>query len=266
MSTNRLGGGKNLDRFWTGHLPTDKNTRVHLEEPEKKEVPDLEEVSDYPYARQSRYRGTFEFHFEDWKGRTQSKKGDYEYRTGSGLFIVDTKSDYPSPEEVIDELNEILPASITESLSVDRQSLWDFFDNANQYDQLVLIGPAGRFEYRVLRDVATTLRDEGIESPESLTRNEAESLFDDVDAAESVIPVLEDLEIPELIEGPEDLGIERDDYAIEKANVAFKFKEDLVGVSYTRGDLRIHEDASDEQEEYVIQLFERDVIYPSYGR
>lgn len=266
MSTNRLGTGERLNRFWSGRLPNAPNGKVRLEQPDSDSVPDLDEIPEYPYKGQDRFTGEFEFYYEDWKGNEQSKKGEYQYRAGSGLFIVDTSADFPTPEDVIEELNQLFQKEITESLSVRREALWDFFENASKYDELVILGPAGRFEYRTLRDVASALRDNNIRNPETLTRDQAEEVFSNAEEAQSLIPLLRDVDIPDEIEDPADLGITRDEYTIERADVAFGFRDDLVGVEYNRGDLRIKDDASSIEEEFVIQLFERDVVYPSYGK
>lgn len=269
MSTNRLGRVENFDQFWRQNHLSSSNSRVELEgtqEPDSVEA--LEEISGYPYDGQDQYQGELKFHFSDWKERDQIEEGEYEYRAESGLLLLQLESERVDPEQIIQTLNDQLggSTSIKDSISVKREALWKFFEEADQYDELTVTGPEGRFDFTTFKQVASRISPSDLDDFESLEALEDNPNVHDPEAVWDVKPLLEKTDLDREINSIEDLGIEPAKYFIERGVVHFEFRDELVSVTYDRGNLRINDDASETGREYVTQLFEKEVVYPSYGR
>jgi len=269
MSTNRLGRAENLDQFWHQNPLNSSDTGVDLKIPEEPDpVESLDEISEYPYDGQDRYCGDLEFHFTDWQGNPRIEEGEYEYRSESGLFLLQLDSGRVDPEEIIQTLNQQFGSSgnIKDSISVKRGALWSFFEYADQYDMLTLTGPEGRFDFTTLKQVAHRVSRDDIKHYNSIEDLELSPEIQEPKAVKDVLPLLDKVDLHGEIESVNDLGVDPAKYFIERAEVHFKFREELVSVTYDRGNLRINEDASQLSREYVTQLFEQKVVYPSYGR
>lgn len=166
---------------------------------------------DYPYQGQSIYSGTLIYDERSEFGRARDIEIKYEYRTESGLFILQSDVDFPT-DEVINEINSTSNNSfhVYRTLSPDRESLWDFISNSE----------------RVI-EVSFLHSSEG-----------------EIDAAEISGESLPDVAM---------------DLPIESATAVYKHDDQQILVRYTGGSIRI-DAPSMEASEYIIQLFERDVL------
>jgi len=269
MSTNRLGRVENLDQFWHQTHLKSSESRVDLKIPEEPEtVESLDEISEYPYDGQDRYSGTLEFHFTDWQGNSRTEDGEYEYRSESGLFLLQLDSGRVDPEDILETLNQQFGNSgkIKDSISVKREALWSFFEEADQYDTLTLTGPEGRFDFTTLKQVAHRVSHDDIANYNSIEDLELSAEIQEPEKVQDVLPLLNKVDLHGDIESINDLGVDPAKYFIERSEVHFEFRDELVSVTYDRGNLRINDDATQLSREYVTQLFEQKVVYPSYGR
>lgn len=180
----------------------------------------------YPFNGQTAYSGVIEYSEEAMWGSGRDVELEFQFRDQSNLFILDTEVDLPSVETVIQKLNTLSSddVKIYRSLTVHRERLWDFLNNADKIIDLTLIGNKG-----------------------------TEISLEELDA---------NLHEPEF---------EIEQYPIESATVVFSYKGERILTRYTDGTLSVHSDVS-EATEYLVQLFERDVIVESednstdYGR
>lgn len=269
MSTNRLGRARNLDQFWRQSHLSSSEAQVELEIPERpSHVDSFADVPEYPFEGQDRYRGWFKFRFRDWQGKERTEEGEYEYRDESRLFILSPKSERVPAKDILQAINEQLDntAKIQDSISVKRKPLWDFFGNADQYDSLVLTGPKGRFDFTTLKHVAHRLDADELANLKTLSEAEVQNRVKEPEKVKAVIPLLDDINLSSEIRSLDDLGIDPSRYLIERGEVKFEYQDELVSITYDRGDLSFNDEVSEDGREYVVQLFERDVVYPSYGR
>lgn len=269
MSTNRLGRAKNIDEFWRQSHLSNSETKVELEIPEQpQQIHSFDKVPEYPFEGQKRYCGKFEFHFSDWQGKQRTEDGEYEYRDGSRLFLLKLNSERIPAKEILQAINDQLGNSgkIQDSISVKRQPLWNFFSHANQYDSLILTGPKGRFDFSTLKHVAHRLEPGELSELKTLSEAELKSKIKEPEKVKDIFPLLKDIDFSNGVKSIEDLGLDSSRYLIERAEVKFEYREELVSISYDRGDLTFNDEVSEDGKEYVVQLFEREVVYPSYGR
>lgn len=169
---------------------------------------------EYPFDGQSAYGGLIEYSEDAMWGGGRDVELEFEFRDQSNLFILDTEVDLPSVESVIQKLNALSSddVKIYRSLTVHRDRLWDFLNNADKLIELTLIGKHG-----------------------------TEISFEELST---------ELHEPEL---------EIEQYPIESATVVFSYRDEQVLTRYTDGTLSVHSDVSNATE-YLVQLFERDVI------
>jgi len=172
---------------------------------------------EYPFDGQSAYSGVIEYSEDAMWGSGRNVELEFEFRDQSNLFILDTEVDPPSVESVIQKLNALSSddVKIYRSLTVHRERLWEFLQNADKIIELTLIG------------------DQGTE-----------------------------ISFEELGSGLNDPELELEQYPIESATVVFSYKGEQILTRYTDGTLSVHSDVS-EGREYLVQLFERDVIAES---
>ena len=172
---------------------------------------------EYPFDGQSAYSGVIEYSEDAMWGSGRNVELEFEFRDQSNLFILDTEVDLPSVESVIQKLNALSSddVKIYRSLTVHRERLWEFLQNADKIIDLTLIG------------------DQGTE-----------------------------VSFEELGSGLNDPKLELEQYPIESATVVFSYKGEQILTRYTDGTLSVHSDVS-EGREYLVQLFERDVIAES---
>jgi hypothetical protein len=71
-----------------------------------------------------------------------------------------------------------------------------------------------------------------------------------------------EISFEEMGSGLNDPELELEQYPIESATVVFSYKGEQILTRYTDGTLSVHSDVS-EGREYLVQLFERDVIAES---
>ncbi|WP_157884803.1 hypothetical protein [Halorubrum aethiopicum] len=172
---------------------------------------------EYPFDGQSAYSGVIKYSEDAMWGGGRDVKLEFEFRDQSNLFILDTEVDLPSVESVIKKLNALSAddVKIYRSLTVHRDRLWNFLNNADKIIELTLIS------------------DQGTE-----------------------------ISFEELRPEPYDTELEIEQYPIESATVVFSYEGEQILTRYTDGTLSVHSDVS-EATEYLIQLFERDVIAES---
>jgi hypothetical protein len=172
---------------------------------------------EYPFDGQSAYSGVIEYSEDAMWGSGRNVELEFEFRDQSNLFILDTEVDLPSVESVIQKLNALSSddVKIYRSLTVHRERLWEFLQNADKIIDLTLIG------------------DQGTE-----------------------------ISFEEMGSGLNDPELELEQYPIESATVVFSYKGEQILTRYTDGTLSVHSDVS-EGREYLVQLFERDVIAES---
>jgi|AntDeeMinimDraft_5_1070356.scaffolds.fasta_scaffold00990_2 hypothetical protein len=171
----------------------------------------------YPFDGQSAYSGLIEYSEDAMWGGGREIELEFQFRDQSNLFILDAEVDLPSVESVIQRLNSLSSddVKIYRSLTVHRERLWDFLNNADKIIDLTLIGDQG-----------------------------TEISFEELDS---------ELHEPEF---------EIEQYPIESATVVFSYEGEQILTRYTDGALSVHSDVS-EATEYLVQLFERDVIADS---
>lgn len=165
----------------------------------------------YPFSGQTIYRGTIQYREEAELGGGREIEIQFEFRDQSSLFILESDVDIPSVESIISRLNALSPNEfiIYRSLTVHRERLWTFLQEADQLIEVTLIDEHG----------------------------------EKVDSGEL------DLNHPENIQ----------QHPIESATIAFDYGGEQIVTRYTDGTLSIHSD-NPEAREYIIQLFERDVL------
>ena len=269
MSTSRLRRAKNLDQFRRQSHLKSSEAKIELEIPKQPEqIRSLAEIPEYPFEDQERYAGQFEFHFSDWQNELRTEKGEYEYRAGSRLFLLKLKSERVPANDILDAINDQLTSSakIQGSISVKRQSLWNFFSYADQYDSLILTGPKGRFDFTTLKHVAHRLSPDDLPEIESMSTTQVQNHVQEPEKVRDIMPLLRDINLSKEINSIDDLEIDQSRYLIEEAEVRFRYQDELVSIRYDRGDLTFNDGVSEDGREYVVQLFEREVVYPSYGR
>lgn len=171
----------------------------------------------YSFDGQSAYSGLIRYTEDALWGGGRDIELEFEFRDQSNLFILDTEVDLPSVESVIEKLNAYSSedVKICRSLTVHRERLWNFLNNA---DKII--------EFNLIDDHGT------------------EVTFEELDSGRHGTP------------------LEVEQYPIESATVVFSYEGEQILTRYTNGSLSVHSDLS-EATEYLVQLFERDVIAES---
>lgn len=166
---------------------------------------------EYPYEGQTIYRGAIQYREEAELGGGRQIELKFEFRDQSSLFILESDVDIPSIDSVISKLNTLSPSEfiIYRSLTVHRERLWTFLQEADQLVEVTLFNENGK-------------------------------QFELGDA---------ELEVAETIR----------EYPIESATMAFEYAGEHIVTRYTDGKLSIRSENPDARE-YIIQLFERDVL------
>lgn len=274
MSTKRLGRIEDFDKFRRQTYLNNSESSVDLKNTDQTPVRDHSEVEDYPYDGQDIYSGDLIYNFTDWKGESRTEPASFEYRSQSGLFLLTLDSERVDPDEILRTLDDQFGDSdgMKTSISVKRETLWNFFEKADQYDSLILTGSEGRFDFTTLKSAADHLSNEDIKSDTTLAEANLSDQFENPEEFKQVLPMLKKIDLSSNISSLGDLGVRREQYFIERAEVYFEVTDDsddateVVSVTYDRGNLQISDDASYNGREYVTQLFEKEVVYPSYGR
>lgn len=255
MSTQRLGRVKNLERYWSENL-LDSSADIDLREVSEELIYSLDEFDNYPYERQLKISGGFIYYEDDRSGEPVPYPGEYEYRAGSGLFILDASSDRIRPKKVFAEINQNLSGGVElqRTFTLDRASLWEFFSSASKIDELEIKTEKGNYDAAILMELLRqdnpldALRDADFDSPVNTL---------------ALRNVIEDIENPESVETLFDLGIDLYSTTIKKAKATYFDGEDFADLKFEGGILSVDGD-TDVAREYVLQKFEQDVVYPSY--
>jgi hypothetical protein len=165
----------------------------------------------YPFDGQTIYRGTIQYQEQAELGGGRDIELQFEFRDQSSLFILESDVDIPSIESVIKRLNTLSPNEfiIYRSLTVHRERLWTFLQEADQFIDATLVSKHGE---------TMDLGEYNLESPRNIQQ-----------------------------------------HPIESATIAFEYGGEQIVTRYTDGTLSIHSD-NPEAREYIIQLFERDVL------
>lgn len=164
----------------------------------------------YQYDGQRILQGNFEYDEPSQYGADRTVSIDFEYRSGSNIFILKTEVDFQI-SRFIQELNSISPNNfqIYRSLTPTRQHLWDFFRNSDGLVEMTVLTKKGQ-----------------------------------------------EVDMESLDEPMEEIA---EKYPIESATAIFEFGDQSIVTRYTEGTINIDTD-DPKANEYITQLFERDVI------
>lgn len=253
MSTNRLGRSKDLEKYWSEHLGDQPETNVAIKSIDREHIEGFREIEGYPFSGQIKLSGTFSIEIPGREGGHFTQTGRYEYRTASELFLLETPTDLVDAEKVFSDLNTQLGSSaeIQQALSLQRESLWTFIKEADDVETLVLRGPEGTYDATKL---LALLR---YEDPVEALHESPE--FNELRTIENIEEVITSVEGPSEIQGIQELDIDIYNTIIDKVEATYWYRGRSVDVWYHRGVLKF--DAEDAvAREYVIQLFERDVL------
>ncbi|MFY4811610.1 hypothetical protein ACOJIV_02735 [Haloarcula sp. AONF1] len=165
---------------------------------------------DYPFT-QTVYQGVLLYDEPSEYTPGREIKIDFEYRDGSGLFILELNTDVGSVDELAQAVSDAIPEQFTvyRNLHVPEDALWEFLSQADSVIDIRVLAEGSEVSYDEIEDV----------DPSKVIGN----------------------------------------YAIESAEVGFVIEGHNIVVKYHQGDLQIETSWVDGQE-YIIQLFERDVL------
>lgn len=254
MSTNRLGRAEDLDEHWTEQLLDESPELELVGEIERSTAEPL--ISNYPYSRQLILTGRFEYEMQGRHEARVAYNGSFEYRADSGVFLIDSTTDRVEPRDIFKELNEYLSRKrkLKDALSLDREALWEFIESADLIEELRLKGPEGEYDAVDLLDVVNS------DSPlQTLDNMEFEDEYSEKALRSMVKKLNPSADSPSLY----DLDIDLYKTTIGKVTATFWYEGYTSTVTFRRGILSITGESSDARE-YLIQKFERDVLYPSY--
>lgn len=217
MSVNSIARSEDLD--WSKDLSGDRLSITSIESRDA-----IGRLENYPseFEGQTILSGAISYEQKGRKGFTLSKTGRYEYRVKSGLFLLSIKGRNPTPEAVFEEINKQSDSKngVRRFKDFSRQSLWKFFSNASQIQEISLLG-----------------------------HPDAESIID-----LSNLQEMDDEKLKQIAKK----------YPIKQAKLAFEDPNtgEIIILKYRDGSFDLPQ-ASREGVEYVIQLFERDVVASS---
>ena len=186
-----------------------ENSDISIDSIEKKSASPL--CNNYPFQDQPVYYGNLIYHERSEFGGSRDIKCEYQYRTGSGLFALQSEVDTVL-EQVIEKINSVASDEfhIYRNLSPRRGVLWNFISNSNRVIEISFLNEKGQ----------ETQADE----------------FNNIELAEIA-----------------------SNYPIDTATAVYKHGNKEILVRYTGGSIVVDTD-DPEANEYIIQLFERDVI------
>lgn len=221
MSTSNLAIAKDLEKYWSFHEVDEGESRFSIDSVERLKAQAY--CDDYPFAGQVLISGSFTYTEPGRRGYEPEALGWFEYRSASNLFLLQIKQAHLDPETVREELDAAIdaPVDIDGMKTVSRECLWNFFDRADEINEI-------------------TVRDRGGESTLHSVLLSGESL-------------------------DESGNLVAENRFIKSAKA--KYIEPNSGqpiiVKYSVGELNIPHDPA-RAREYVIQLFEREVIHPQF--
>lgn len=193
-------------------LPNITGERVSIISLETDSISSL--VEDYPFSNQSIFFGEFEYSQEEHPFDpevTRTVRGKFSYRTESGLFMLRSYTDNPSPSEIVRELNSELPRGIKINigLNLSRSQIWRFIEFADKKLNIQVLFKGETVEYE------------------------------------------------EVSENPSARRLK--DHLVSKAKLIFEYQGERIHVLYL-GDSMSISGRSDKGREYVLQLFEKEVL------
>lgn len=255
MSTNTLGHSPKFARYWDGKGEKLADW-VTVTSYEVDTVPISEEVEDYPYSGQGRIQGSFEYQKPTYDD-SYAPKGSFEYRCGSGLFLISTDATRPSHEEVLSNINEKLSrdAEIKHAISVSREGLWQLFDHAESIDPLLVVGREGKYDLNDLLRVIRHSDGDALATLESLHREGK------VENYHVLKRVLENIDDTKNVGSITDLDIDLHRCRVSYAVAEFRTSDvNFVTVTYSGGNIEIDAD-SESAREYAVKLVETHLIH-----
>lgn len=254
MSTSRLGRSEGLEKYWSEHLGDRPETDVAIKSIDRKHVESFTEVMDYPFDGQIKLTGTFTFEIPGRNNDSFTQTGEYEYRTASELFLIETSTDLVDAEDVFADLNRQLasPAEIQRALSLPRDSFWRFIEEADTIETLILRGQEGTYDATKLLSLLQ------YDVPVEVLRTNPE--FSDLRSIKNIEGIITSVDAPSEINGIQDLNIDIYSTIIDEVKATYWYSDRAADVWYKRGVLQLDAEDADARE-YVIQLFERDVAH-----
>ncbi len=253
-----MGWSARLDQYWSESFLSEYSKQIEITKSEWDHLRPLESVPDYPYKNQRRLTGTIRYQMDGWRdSEVPPKELEFEYRSSSGLFLLNISSDRPKPDKVINQLNEAISEKgrIKKRISFNREFLWDFITGAHEVQKIILTGPNGEI------NLPYEEQDEKTAKPDGDGSN-----FLDWMISIQPFSTAEHLstEEPEIPKPPiEEISEKIDRYSIKYANVSFLRNGKPVPIEYKQGKIGVL-GGSKRDREFIVERFERDVIYQSY--
>lgn len=253
MSTSRLGRAEDLDKYWSEHLGDRRETSVVIESLEKRIGHSFPEVEDYPFEGQIILEGNFDFEIPGRNGESFYQSGSYQYRTASGLFLLETLTDQVDPDKVFSEINsQLSPTSqIKEALSLPRDSFWRFIEEADSIEKLILRGPDGVYDANNILQI--------LKSTDPIQSLKTDPEFQNLRNIDNIEAALSGVVQSTRINGIQDLDIDIYETVIDEVEATYWFRNQTATLWFRRGILKLDAETAGSRE-YVIQLLERDVL------
>jgi hypothetical protein len=224
MSISGIGKAEDLEKYWSPEL-SKKTERLEISSVNRRHATPV--IEEYPYPQQIILSGEFVYHQKGRKGFSPTVNGTYEYRSASGIFLLQVQQNNMDVKKIFEEINSATSeiTEIRQITAINRRSLWNFFDEADQVVNAKIRGKKGE----------RSLRSEIRETSES------------------------DSESSEI--GTYELRENLKEYLLVSAKAKFTSpeSEEPFIIKYNKGRFEIPIEPEDGVE-YVIQLLERDVI------
>lgn len=254
MPASKLGRSKDLDKYWFQDTEHQNDGRIRITSISRNSIHSINEITSYPYDGQIVISGSFEYLIPGRNRDDIARSGRYEYRSGSGLLLIDVVSDRPSSDEVFSEINHSVSgqAKVQNALSINRHALWKFFKHADDIRRLLVKGPDGKY------DMIHLIR--------LLSNDDPLSVLHDVSHLDShekstLAPILERIDHSHSINSIDDVDIDLYQNIIEEGKAVYRYNGQFASIEFRRGKLKVDSPGSAARE-YVLQLFERDVLSP----
>jgi hypothetical protein len=254
MSINTLGHSEALDRYWSeDRILFNDNIDIKLK---KKKIIDDVLIDNYSYKSQVILSGKFNYKLSSRKGAKPLKpSGEFEYRTSSGIFSIETESKVLEHKKVISKINNQISndAKISEKFGIPRDLLWSFLESAEYIDKMVIHGEGGKVEVNELMSVVSG-------SPKDPIR-ELKRLHDsgEIEYYSGLKSLIKSIDIPNEINSVFDLDIDLYQNRIHMARADYQYNGEFVTVVYSKGSFELNPDSKN-MKEYGLQLIERDIV------
>lgn len=112
------------------------------------EIPPIfDNLEDYPFSEQDIVRGRYHYESSPRFGQSETGKGKFQIRTGSGLIILQTQDDRPRPKKIFSALNQAIDgdAEIKENFVPNQNQVWNFIEHGD-IQELNVITPNGQIK------------------------------------------------------------------------------------------------------------------------